>query len=69
MIGIIKGLSVYPDPAKAYVIVEHGAVNSTTQLLPVDVQGRTVKTSVIAKGTTQTKVGITGIAKGTYRVV
>ena len=62
-------LALYPNPAITYVIVEHKVVNTPTKLMLVDMQGRRLKTIVVAKGSTQTRVEFGAIAKGIYKIV
>ncbi len=60
---------IYPNPAKNYVVVEHKAAINTAQIELADMEGRIVKTVIVAKENTQTKLNVTGIAKGTYKIV
>jgi hypothetical protein len=67
--GNISRLSIYPNPATTYVIVEHNVAYQDAQLELVDMSGRKVKTIIVPKGDTQTKLDVTRIARGTYKVV
>jgi hypothetical protein len=67
--GSINKLSIYPNPATTFVIIEHSITNQDAQLELVDMSGRKVKTVTVTKGNTQTRLGVSGIAKGTYKIV
>lgn len=62
-------IALYPNPSSTYVIVEHKAVNTAAKLLLVDMQGRKLKTIVVAKGSKQTRIELAAIAKGIYKIV
>jgi hypothetical protein len=44
-------------------------VNTPAKLLLVDMQGRKLKTIVVAKGSTQTRIDLPAIAKGIYKII
>ena len=67
--SLINSLSLYPNPASNYIIVEHGTLNTNTQLQLVDITGRKVKTVMVEKESSQTKFDLRGIAKGVYKII
>ena len=64
-----KRITLYPNPAITYVIVEHKAFNIPAKLMLVDMQGRKLKTIVVAKGSTQTRIDLAAIARGMHKIV
>ncbi|WP_161499303.1 NHL domain-containing protein [Flavipsychrobacter stenotrophus] len=61
-------LNVYPNPSDGAITIEIPATNLEANLLVVDVTGRTVQTRSIAAGNQSIKVGLQGLATGTYFV-
>ena len=65
----INKVSIYPNPATTYIIVEHSAAINDAQVEIIDMSGRKVRSITVAKGNVQTRIDVNGIAKGTYMVV
>jgi hypothetical protein len=61
--------SVYPNPAKDYVIVNLPVTGNPAQLQITDISGRTVKTVVLGMNDFQKTIDLTGLAKGIYAVI
>ncbi len=65
-----KPMNAYPNPPNSgYVIVEHAAVNSSTQITIIDIMGRVVKTISVRPNEANTRIDISGLKKGVYKVV
>jgi len=64
-------LSVHPcaDPGDHYITVAHPATGNAAQLKLVDESGKIFQQVGIAKNTRQTRMNITGLASGSYRIV
>jgi hypothetical protein len=62
-----NAFSVYPNPAKNYITVQH-PVTSSANIQMSDMQGKIVKTVSAKTNATQTQVEVKGLAAGTYTV-
>lgn len=62
-------ITLGPNPAKDYVIVKHPARNHTAQLKVVDLTGKVIKVVAVGNNTTQTKIVLKELTRGTYSIV
>ena len=64
-----SAISVYPNPATQYVLLNFPQVTAGITLRMIDMTGRIVKTASIPKGTTQLKFRLDGLAAGIYKLI
>ncbi|HRI20182.1 MAG TPA: T9SS type A sorting domain-containing protein, partial [Panacibacter sp.] len=62
-------LSVYPNPAKEYMVVDHPATANDARLTLVDMNGRMIKTIKVIKDAVQTTINIKSVLPGSYKIV
>lgn len=62
-------LVLYPNPAKTYVIATHPLSAHKAQLQVIDIAGKLIKTIIVGNSVTQTKVPVTGLLTGVYKLV
>jgi hypothetical protein len=62
-------LLIYPNPAKGYITIRHQATSGSSQIQLIDMQGSVIRTFILGLNTTQTKVDLTGLKPGIYRII
>ena len=62
-------VTLYPNPATQYIIVNHPAINHYSQIRLVDIAGHLVKTIIVANNATQTTVNLQGLVPGVYKLI
>jgi hypothetical protein len=62
-------IKIYPNPASGYVIVEHPAINTSSQIQVIDMNGRIARTIQVAPNIVQSWVDLAGLPAGLYRIV
>lgn len=62
-------LTIYPNPAKDNLTVNHPESNLTAQIAIMDMTGRIVRIANLNKNTLQTKLSVKGISPGTYKLI
>jgi hypothetical protein len=60
--------SVFPNPASSQVCVQVNKSNTSVAVQLIDLQGRLIQTSSIAKGTKQTFLDLNQLSKGVYLI-
>ena len=72
-VGNINGssneLSVYPNPAKDYIIVEHPVTNKSADIRLVDIFGRVMKIVSVKRNISKTQVNTESLAAGVYKII
>lgn len=66
---LTASLSVYPNPTVNYVLVTHATAGKASSLQLADMSGKIVKQMIVVEGDVQSKMIVTGIAKGRYTVI
>lgn len=62
-------LTLGPNPAIDYVMVKHPTRSNAAQIRITGLSGKVIKTVITGNNTTQTRVGLKGLARGTYSIV
>ena len=62
-------LNVHPNADKACISVGHPAAAGEAQLKLVDANGKTLQQVAVSKNSRQTKLTITGLPNGDYKIV
>ena len=62
-------ISVYPNPAKNYIVINHPFAGNNEQLHLANLNGNIVYTRQIAAGSLQTRIDLPTLAAGTYELV
>ena len=65
----LETITSYPNPGTGSTVLAHPAAERQAQLQLIDINGRTVKTIVIPPKQVQTRIDLSGIKPGIYRVV
>jgi len=63
------GISVYPNPAKDYIIINHPYAGNNEQLQLINLQGNRAMQQKIMAGSFQTRVNLSSLPKGMYEMV
>lgn len=66
---IKAGLSVYPNPAVGSITINHGKMEDGAVIKIVGTDGKLILSGKIVAGAVQTTVDVSGLARGTYRVI
>jgi hypothetical protein len=64
-----SSLVLYPNPAKTVVMATHPLSTHRAQLQVIDLTGKLIKTINVRNNVTQTKVPVTGLLTGVYKLV
>ena len=68
-VNLAPGISIYPNPASGYVVIEHPLSTVTAQIKVIDMLGRIVLKSEVGGGSTKTKIDISRLSGGSYHVI
>jgi len=63
------GISLYPNPASNYIVVNHPFAGSNEQLMVINQQGIMLQLKKISAGSFQTRIELPSMSKGTYQLV
>jgi len=63
------GISLYPNPASSYLVINHPFAGSNEQLQVVNQRGNTLLLKKISAGSFQTRIDLPSLPKGTYQLV
>ena len=61
-------VTLTPNPAKSFVTVGHPIADETTYITLYDLSGKAVKTIFVPYNSAQTKINLSGLAKGIYKL-
>jgi Secretion system C-terminal sorting domain len=68
--GLAAGVvSVYPNPAKNYIIINHPFAGNNEQLQIINMQGNVLMQKKITAASFQTRIELYGFTKGTYQLL
>ncbi|MBC7381913.1 MAG: VCBS repeat-containing protein [Bacteroidia bacterium] len=62
-------MSIHPNPAGDYVIVEHPNTDIPAQISFRDISGKLILTNQVSKNASHTKIVIKGLLAGTYQII
>jgi len=63
------GISLYPNPAKNYIIINHPFAGNNEQLQIVNIRGNIILQKKINAASFQTRIDLPALPKGVYELV
>jgi hypothetical protein len=64
-----QDITLYPNPAKDYITVEHPIASASSRIKVIDIMGRVVISANTDKEASKTKISLKRLAKGSYKVL
>jgi hypothetical protein len=67
--SVVQPLVAYPNPAQGYILLDHAPNEQTSELKLVSLTGIVTKAIQVQPNVTQTRMSLTGVAPGMYKLV